>query len=84
MDELQKKLRRLGISTNKFAEMVGIRTSAMRQIVNGWSTPRPENAKKIEEILNHIRACPACGRAFLEDDDDDGNSKKRGPSRGGR
>ena len=46
----------------------------MRLIVMGVNNPSPENARKIDQVLAHIPHCPACGRAFLEEIDDDDSS----------
>lgn len=69
--DLGRRLKELGISPSKFAKLVGISQPAMRLIVAGANKPRPETADKIESVLGHIHACPACGRAFLEEENDD-------------
>lgn len=50
--------------------MVGISQPAMRLIVKGVNNPKPETAKKMAAVLDHIPSCPTCGRAFLEEDAD--------------
>jgi predicted transcriptional regulator len=65
-EELSRKLRRLGITTNRFAKMVGVAQNTMRMILIGANVPTPETVNKIESALAGIEACPACGRAFLD------------------
>lgn len=67
---MAERLKKLGISSARFAKMVGISQPAMRLIVLGANQPRPETAQKIDAVLKHVDFCPTCGRAFLEDDDD--------------
>jgi len=80
--ELEERLKRLGVSTSKMAKLVGLSQPAMRLIVKGVNTPRPEHAETIKKVLDHLRYCETCGRAFLEEDDgDDGDAEAQAKNR---
>lgn len=65
---IAEQLRRLGVSTSKFAKLVGISQPAMRLLLAGANSPKPEHAKRIDAVLADLsrNACPTCGRAFIE------------------
>ena len=69
--DLAARLKRLAISTSRFAKMVGISQPAMRLIVMGANKASKKTQQKIDAVLSHIEYCDKCGRAFLEEEDDD-------------
>ena len=41
----------IGLSQKEFAKEVGISTSVISEIENGWRIPKPQELKKIQKVL---------------------------------
>jgi predicted transcriptional regulator len=76
--EWRRRRKKLGVSVNKLAKLVGIQTSAMRNIDIGANKPSVRTKPRLEAVLADLEknACPCCKRAILEVDDGDDSEGK--------
>ncbi len=51
----------------------------MRLILLGVNKPKKETLERLEAVLEHMPRCDACGRAFLEEEDDGHDSAIQSP-----